>query len=296
MLVGLAAMGLWRPASAQSLEPRSYANVPVAMNFVLGGYGYSTGDLILDASVPLEDASVDTHLLVAGYARGLDVFGHSGLFSVVGSYASTSGDALYRGSRVSGENAGLADPAARVGVNLFGAPAMKRSAFGGWKQNLIVGVSLLIQPPLGDYESRILSIGTNRWTFRPEVGVSKVVGAWQLELAVSTSWFTDNDDPPQGDRKSQDPIHAARVHVIRNLRHGRWVSFDATHYEGGDVMIDGVRSSGLQRNGRYGVTFSSPVGNAGDSVKVYASTGAYARVGSDFTLVGVAWQRGWGGD
>jgi hypothetical protein len=62
------------------------------------------------------------------------------------------------------------------------------------------------------------------------------------------------------------------------------------------VETDGVRTSGLQRSGRYGLTFSTPVSRYGDSVKFYASTGAYSRIGSDFNVFGIAWQRGWAGE
>jgi hypothetical protein len=40
-------------AAAQDLEPRSYVNTPVGMNFLVAGYAYTTGGVALDASVPL---------------------------------------------------------------------------------------------------------------------------------------------------------------------------------------------------------------------------------------------------
>jgi hypothetical protein len=283
------------PARAQSLEPRSYANIPTDMQFLAVGYGYSTGSLVFEPTVPLKDASVDTHLFAVGYARGLGLAGRSASLSVAGTYVYTRGNALQDGERVSGNNYGLADPVIRFAYNLYGAPALERTKFGDWKQDLIVGVSLKVKPPLGDYEERILTIGNNRWSIRPEVGFSKAVGPWQLELASGVEFFTDNNDPPRGDTKSQDPIYALRVHVIRNLPGGRWVSLDATHYQGGDVEIDGEKTAGIQRSGRYGLTFSTPISRKGDSLKLYASTGAYSRVGSDFTLYGIGWQRAWVG-
>ena len=50
----------------------------------------------------------------------------------------------------------------------------------------------------------------------------------------------------------------------------------------------------LQENVRLGVTLALPLGRH-HSVKLYASTGAFARTGSDFDTVGVAWQYRWGG-
>jgi hypothetical protein len=45
-------------AHAQDLEPRAYANTPVGLNFLIGGYAYTKGTVGTDASVPLEDTEV----------------------------------------------------------------------------------------------------------------------------------------------------------------------------------------------------------------------------------------------
>ncbi|MEJ2513823.1 MAG: transporter [Gammaproteobacteria bacterium] len=281
------------PAAGQSLEPRKFANLPVGMNFLLAGYGRSSGPVLFDPSVPLEDASLETDIAVLGYARGINVFGRSGSVSAAASYVGTRGNALLEGERAYGKNYGLADPTFRASVNLLGAPALSPAEYRSWQHDLIVGVGLLVQAPFGDYErNKVLTIGTNRWLFRPELGMSKVFGRWQLELVGTVSFFTDNDEPRSGDTLSQDPLYAIRGHLIYNFPRGRWLSLDATHYQGGEQEIDGARQAGTQRNGRYGLTLSTPLGPA-DSVKFYASTGAYARLGGDFDLFGIAWQHRW---
>jgi hypothetical protein len=42
-------------ADAQTLEPRSFSNAPVGMNFAIAGYGYSSGSVAFDPAVPLTD-------------------------------------------------------------------------------------------------------------------------------------------------------------------------------------------------------------------------------------------------
>jgi hypothetical protein len=42
-------------ASAQDLEPRACSNLPIGLNFLLGGYGYSTGGLATDSALPIRD-------------------------------------------------------------------------------------------------------------------------------------------------------------------------------------------------------------------------------------------------
>ena len=38
------------PAHAQALEPRSYANAPIGVNFLLAAYGYTEGSVAVDRS------------------------------------------------------------------------------------------------------------------------------------------------------------------------------------------------------------------------------------------------------
>src|SRR5690242_1786742 len=48
-------------AEVQQLEPRAYSNTPVGMNFLILGYGFTTGDVSLDTSLPVEDAKFTVH-------------------------------------------------------------------------------------------------------------------------------------------------------------------------------------------------------------------------------------------
>ncbi len=62
---------------------------------------------------------------------------------------------------------------------------------------------------------------------------------------------------------------------------------------GGRTTVDGVKGNDLQRNSRAGVNIALPV-NKYNSVKLYGSTGVSTRTGSNFDIVGIAWQYRWG--
>ena len=113
-----------RSVHAQALEPRSYANTPVGINFLLLGYGYTEGDVAFDASSPVKDAKVNVHAGVLAYARSLDVWGLSGKVLAALPVAEASGTATVAGQGRDRQVLGLADPVFRLSVNFLGAPAL----------------------------------------------------------------------------------------------------------------------------------------------------------------------------
>ena len=70
-----------RSVYPQALEPRSYVNTPVGINFLLAGYGYTQGNVAFEASSPIKDAKVHVNSGVLGYARSRDRWGLSGKFA-----------------------------------------------------------------------------------------------------------------------------------------------------------------------------------------------------------------------
>jgi hypothetical protein len=163
-----------RSVYGQALEPRSYVNTPVGINFLLAGYGYTQGNVAFDASSPIKDAKVHVNSGVLAYARSLDLWGLSGKFAAVLPIAKVSGSAKVAGEERERKVSGLGDPILRLSVNFYGAPAISMDEFPTYQQDIIVGASLQVTPPLGEYDStKLLNVGTNRWSIKPELGVSK---------------------------------------------------------------------------------------------------------------------------
>jgi outer membrane putative beta-barrel porin/alpha-amylase len=281
-------------AEAQELEPRAYANSPIGLNFLILGYGYTKGDVALDSSAPIEDGKIAVNSVVLAYARSLDVFGRTAKLDVVLPYAWLSGSATVAGKPVDREVSGLGDPQARFSFLFYGAPALPLEEFVDYQPDLILGASFAVTAPLGQYDSdKVVNIGNNRWSFRPEFGISKTFGPVTLELAPSATFYTDNDDFFRGRKLQRDPLYAMQGHVIYHTRFGLWAAIDATYYGGGRTTIDGVPGESLQ-DVRVGGTLAIPI-DRHNSVKIAASTGAYARVGGNFTTAVIAWQFRWGG-
>lgn len=280
---------------AQSIEPRAYSNAPIGMNFLIAGYGYAEGGLSVDTSVPLTNANLETHSTVLAYARSLDLWGRSGKFDVVLPYAWLAGDAEYAGQPVTRETSGFGAPRLRLSMNFLGAPALSMQAFAGYQQDLIVGGSLQVGLPIGQYDAdRLINISSNRWFIKPELGVSKAWGPWTLELATAATIFSDNDDFYGSQRREQDPLYSLQGHLVYSFRSGIWAAVTGTYFTGGRTTVDGVMKNDLEQSSRAGVTVALPV-NRHHSIKLYASTGLSIRTGTDFDAIGAAWQYRWGG-
>jgi len=282
-------------ARAQDIEPRAYANAPVGVNFLIGGYVYTQGGVAFDSSVPLTNPELSTSSAVLGYGRVLDLWGRSAKLNVIVPYSSLRGSADYEGQARERDVTGFADPAVQLSVNFYGAPALSLKDFAHYQQDLIVGASLRITAPLGQYDdTKLVNIGTNRWSFKPEVGISKALGQWTLEASAAATLFTDNTDFFRGNTLSQDPIYSLQGHVIYSFRSGIWGSLDATYFTGGRTTLNGTLNNDLQQNWRFGATLAIPVDRY-NSIKLYGSSGVAARTGNNFDLIGIAWQYRWGG-
>jgi hypothetical protein len=279
---------------AQALEPRSYANTPVGINFLLLGYGHTEGEVGFDESTPIEDARVRIDAGLLAYARSLDVWGLSGKVLAVLPFAEASGSATVKGQGRDRDVFGLADPLLRISVNFFGAPALTLDEYATYRQDLIIGASLQVTAPLGQYNSsKLLNVGTNRWSVKPELGVSKAWGPLTLELIPGITFFTNNNDFFGGKTLEQDPIYSLQGHLIYEFSPAFWASFNSTYYVGGRTTVDGEQSEEPE-NVRVGVTAALSLSRH-QSIKFYGSTGVYNRTDNNFWAIGVAWQFRWGG-
>jgi hypothetical protein len=289
------AVGSLSVAQAQQIEPRAYSNAPIGMNFLIAGYAYSKGAVPFDPSLPVKNAHIKTSNALFAYARVLDLWGKSAKFDAIVPYTWLSGSAEVAGQPIERNVSGLADSLYRLTVNWYGAPAMTLKEFKNYQQDLIIGTSLQVSAPSSQYDpSRVVNIGTNRWSFKPEVGISKALGPWTLEFKAAVTLFTDNTDFSSENTRSQDPIYSMQGHAIYSFQSGIWGSLDVTYLTGGRTRINGTWGDDLQENWRVGGTLAFPV-DLHNSIKLFASSGVSARTNNNYDLIGIAWQYRWGG-
>jgi len=281
-------------AAAGEIEPRAYGNAPVGVNFLIAGYGHSQGGLSTDSSSPLMDAHIRVDKVILAYARTLDIFGNPGKLDVMLPYSDLSGNAMVFGAYRERSVSGLDDPRLRISVNFVGAPVLAVKEFAGWQQELLVGASIQVSAPFGQYDSdKLVNIGNNRWFVKPEIGISRAWNRVTLELSTGAFIFSDNTNYFGGKKLEQDPVSSSQAHVMYSFDRGMWAALSATYDYGGRSTVNGVKNNDLQSNSRLGATFSMPI-DRNNSAKLYASRGVSTRSGTDYDLVGIAWQYRWG--
>ena len=294
--LGLATALLWAVrAPAQSIEPRAYSPAPGGTNFVVLAYSEAHGQIPTDPALPLSDIHLKISGPWMGYARSLGLFGKSAKLDLILPYGELKGTATFRGEPVEREVRGFSDPLARLTILFHGAPAMNAQEFVAYRQDLLLGASVQVAIPVGQYDKeKLLNLGGNRWVIKPELGASKAWGRWIAEGAAGVTFYGDNNDFLGNHRRSQKPIYSAQGHVIYNLKPGMWLAANLSWFGGGRTSIDGVSDKNLQKNWRAGLIVAAPLDRR-FSLKANASTGVSARTGNNYDLYGIALQYRWGG-
>lgn len=282
-----------RSGFPQELEPRLFRNAPVGLNALAVSFVHSDGNVLVDSSLPLEDVDGDLDLVALSYLRTFGILGRSAKLEAMVPYA--WGDyAGFLDSEFRTRNViGWGDPRFRFAVNLWGAPALDAKDFSSYRQGTVVGAAIQVSMPVGKYEpDRLFNLGANRWSFRPEIGFSRVWRKWFFELAGGGLFFTTNDDFFGGQTLQQDSFYAFKGHVIRSFRPGLWLSFNFGYGIGGEWTLDGVPRGNEQRNSRLGATLSLPLA-PGNRLMVTYMSGLTTRIGADFDAIGLSYLYTW---
>ena len=276
--------------TAQEVQPRVYAPVPTGVNLLTLGYAYSSGSVLFDKTVPIDDVIADIHSFNVAYSRSISVLGMAGRADIAVPFVTGEWEGDVEESRQSTSRTGLGDPALRFALFISGAPALTRDEFAGFQPKTIVGLTLRMNLPLGQYDAnKVVNLGSNRWVFSPQIGVWHVFGQFTFEAYAGVWFFTDNREFLGTQIKSQDPLATFQVHVSYSFPNGIWIAASSRQSLGGAVTVDGGDRLDPEANNRVGLTVALPVMSR-YALKLIATTGITATVGNDYNTVAVAWQ------
>lgn len=285
----------------QSLSPRAYVITPVDTNVFNVTWTFNTGAIQLNNTAPITGADGTVNEFLPTYYHALSFFGRSANVLVGLPYAVGTFEGLVVDHKESTYRSGIGDGLIRFSVNLKGGPAMKMPQFTKWKQKTLLGASLFVQMPTGQYNpTKLINIGANRWGFKPEFGYSQKWGNWVLDAYAGVWFFTTNSEFfshnrffPGTNTQSQAPMGSFEGHLSYDFKPRLWASLDGNFWFGGETSLNGKSSpTTRQQDSRVGLTVAIPI-TKHQSLKFAYSNGAYVRFGGDFQAISAAWQYNW---
>jgi len=279
--------------SAQELQPRAYIPAPEGLNYFGISYSHNAGGLLFDPSLPVTGSTFSANIVTLAFGQTLGVLGRTTQILTILPYVEGNGNGFLSDAQQHIYRSGLGDATFRYAMNIYGAPAMHREEFAAYRQKIIVGASITMSIPSGQYDAnRLLNIGANRWGFKPELGVSRAFGKSTLEGAAGVWMYTSNSQFNGHNLRTQGPMGSLQAHFVRILPHRCWLASDWTYYTGGRTQVDGSDKSDYLGNARWGATLGISL-TARQAIKVTYFDGFISRVGADSQSIGISYNLIW---
>jgi hypothetical protein len=252
------------PCLAEELEPRRWSHLPINTNFVGSAYAYTEADIGFDPLLKIEDAEMELDTWVAKYIRTFSLFNKSARIGLLQAYQEGKWSGLLDGVPTTVTRSGWSDTFLRFAINLYGAPPLQGKEYAAYraeqKVETIVGAALSVQLPTGDYmDDKLINLGTNRFTFRPQLGAVHTWGKWSAEATGTVAIHTDNTDFFNGKKLEQDPLYTMNGHLIYTFRPGVWASASGGYDYGKRSTVDGVKKDDRKENLAWAFSFGFPI-------------------------------------
>lgn len=262
---GLAVVLLPWFGQAQDIDPRRWTHLPIGASFAGAGYAYTTGDITLDPVLRIQNGQFNAQTIAVKYIYSFKLLDKSARVDFSQPYQIGHWQGLLNGVNASTDRSGLADTSVRFAVNLIGAPPLKGKDFADYRatnsdHETIVGLGLGLQLPTGQYNSdKLINLGDNRFTLRPQIGATHNWCKWTAELTAQTWFYTDNDDFYNGRKLGQDPLYTTDADLVYTFRPGIWVAGSFGYAGGGTTSVNGVSNQNNESNLGFGFSIGLPL-------------------------------------
>ena len=252
------------PCLGEELEPRRWAHLPINTNFIGGGYAYTKADIDFDPVLKIENGKMEMHTWAAKYIRTFALFDKTARIDLLQTYQEGRWAGLLDGAPASVKRSGWNDTDVRFAINLYGSPPLQGGEYAAYRAattvETIVGAGLSVQLPTGNYmEDKLINLGTNRFAFRPQIGVIHNWGNWSLEATGLVALYTDNSEFFNGNKLEQDPLYIIHSHLTYTFRPGVWAGVSGGYDYGGRSTVAGTRKDDRKQNLAWAFSFGFPV-------------------------------------
>ena len=237
-------------ARAQFTDPRTYENTPVGTNQLELAYAYGHANSSIDTSLLIAGAKLNLNQGIINYTRYFG-FLHRMTWVEAGVPIAGLGGSV-SGTNIQGSVTGAGDSSYSLGMLLKGGPALSVAQFEHYQPATTLGVSLAITAPTGLYRSnKILNLGSDRWSFKPEFAFSHPFGPeqkWEFDAYANVYFFTENTTFHGIQVLRQQPLPGVEGHISYSFSDSIWASLDTRYSFRGTTFLDGVPQNNAQEN------------------------------------------------
>ncbi|NRB42169.1 MAG: transporter [Pseudomonadales bacterium] len=271
---------------AMDPQPRQWSHLPMGASFLGIAYAKTTADIYFDPALSLQDVEMDIDTIAFKYIYGFEMLGKSARVDVVLPYQHGHWKGRVDGVEQAISRKGMADSIVRVGINLLGAPALNGKHYLqyrlGKNSETIIGTAMVLRLPTGQYDSdKLINLGNNRYSLRPQLGVTHMAGSWTAELTAELSLFSDNTDFNQGQRLEEEALYFVHAHIIYSFRPGVWLSASTGFDDGGKTRVNGKVTTEHKRNTGWALSAAYPINKKSGLRLNYVATGTREDTGLD---------------
>ena len=257
VIICLALAVLHTHACAQFTDPRTYQNAPVGINQLELAYAYAHSNTSIDTSFIVSGAKFNLNQSFIDYTRYFAFLHHMAWVEADIPIANLKGSIT--GTDITGSNTGTGDSGYTAAILLKGGPALTPEQFANAKTATSIGLSLSTTAPTGQYDhNKLLNLGSDRWSFKPELAISRPFGPdqrWVFDAYANTYLYTDNASYRGTQILRQQALLGIEGHISYTFNNTIWASLDTRYSFLGDTTISGVNQDNPQRNFVLGSEF-----------------------------------------
>ncbi len=245
------------PCFAQELEPQRWRHLPIDTNFVNIAYIHNDSDISIEPALRIENTTMSLDTWALGYTRTFEMFDKTARVQIIQPWQDGDWSGTVDDQAVAISREGFADTQVRFAIDLLGAPPLKGKDYVAYQAapepKTLLGFALGIQLPTGEYmDDKLINLGTNVYTIRPEIGFVHDLGRWSFEASGSVSFYTDNDDFFNGNRLERDPLYFAQTNVLYRFEPGLWAAAGVAYAIGAESTVNGIPNNDRKENILWG--------------------------------------------
>lgn len=294
-LVTFALVALHWNAQGQFTDPRTYVDTPVGLNQLELIYAYARSNTSIDTSVIVGGATFNLNQGIVEYTRYFGFLHRLAWAEATVPIAGLSGSIA--DSNISGSVNGTGDSGYELALLLKGGPALSVSQFANYKPTTTLGLSLTLTAPTGLYNpDKLLNLGSDRWSFKPEFALSQPFGPaqkWEFDAYANAYFYTDNSSYRGTEVLRQQALPGIEGHISYSFNNSVWASLDTRYSFRGDTYVNGVNQNNSQKNFILGTEVNVSL-NSKNSLVFELGKAVVRQNGPAITAVAVKYNYIWG--